>query len=271
MLARSARETSRHDSAAERRLAGRTFLITGAAGGMGAAQARALAAQGADLVIGDLDADATAAVADTIGERVRACKLDVREEADWQAAIEKAVSAFGRPLDGMVNNAGIGGGAGTILDMPTGHYLDVVMTNQVGTFLGLARCGRHMAESGGGSIVVISSVLGLAGHRNLGPYVSSKFAIRGLTRVAALELAGAGVRVNCVCPGTVDTGMLRGGDDGVDALAGLAGQVPQGVVAGPDDVAHAVQFLLSDEARYITGTDLVVDGGMMAAIPLRLG
>jgi 3alpha(or 20beta)-hydroxysteroid dehydrogenase len=150
-------------------------------------------------------------------------------------------------------------------------YQDVIMTNQVGTFLGLKVCGAHMVEHGGGAMVTVSSVMGLAGHRNVAPYVSSKFAVRGLTRVAALELAGQGVRVNCIVPGTVDTRMLRGEDRDSQSLKQLAAQVPQNEVAEPVEIARAALFLLSDESRYVNGTDLVVDGAMTAAIPFTLG
>jgi 3alpha(or 20beta)-hydroxysteroid dehydrogenase len=126
-----------------------------------------------------------------------------------------------------------------------------------------------MVAAGGGSIVLNSSVLGINGHRNLGAYVSTKFAIRGLAKVAALELAAARVRVNCICPGTVDTPMLRGNDDPA-TLDRLAVQVPSRAVARPEEIAAAALFLVSHESGYVSGTDLVVDGALTAAIPLNL-
>lgn len=253
------------------RLRGRTILISGAARGMGAAEARLFADAGADVVLGDISGEDTAALAGSIGERAASCRLDVREEADWERALELAVRRFGRPVTGMVNNAAIGGDGRPIVRTTLENYLKVVTTNQVGTFLGLKVCGGHMAGNGGGSIVTVSSVMGLAGHRNVAPYVSAKFAVRGLTRVAALELAAQGVRVNCILPGTVDTRMLRGEEPDPEALRQLAAQIPQGEVAEPVEIARAALFLLSDESRYVNGTDLAVDGAMMAAIPFKLG
>jgi 3alpha(or 20beta)-hydroxysteroid dehydrogenase len=253
------------------RLAGRTILISGAGRGMGEAEARLFADNGADVVLGELDELDAARVADSIGDRALPCHLDVREEADWERAVRLGVERFGRPVTGMVNNAAIGGSGRSIVRTALADYLDVVTTNQVGTFLGLKVCGGHMAEHLGGAMVTVSSVMGLAGHRNVAPYVSAKFAVRGLTRVAALELAARGVRVNCIVPGTVDTRMLRGEQRDPDVLERLASQVPQGEIAVPGDVAGAALFLLSDESRYVNGTDLVVDGGMMAAIPFTLG
>ena len=256
---------------ADARLAGRTILITGAGRGMGEAEARLFAACGAGVVLGDLDTGDTGKIAESIGTQAVACRLDVREEADWEQAVQLAVERFGRPVTGMVNNAAVGGDGRPIVRTRLAAYLDVITTNQVGTFLGLKVCGGHMAEYGGGAMVTVSSVMGLAGHVNVAPYVSSKFAVRGLTRTAALELAAQGVRVNCICPGTVDTRMLRGEERDPVALKQLAGQVPQGEIAEPIEIARAALFLLSDDSRYVNGTDLVVDGAMMATIPFTLG
>lgn len=253
------------------RLAGRTVLIAGAGRGMGEAEARLFAAAGADVVLGDLETGDTEKIAESIGAQAVACRLDVREEDDWEQAVRLAVERFGRPVSGMVNNAAVGGDGRPIVRTRLQAYLDVITTNQVGTFLGLKVCGGHMAGHGGGAMVTVSSVMGLAGHRNVAPYVSSKFAVRGLTRTAALELAAQGVRVNCICPGTVDTRMLRGEERDPVALKKLAGQVPQGEVAEPVEIARAALFLISDESRYVNGTDLVVDGAMMATIPFTLG
>ncbi|HEY1967041.1 MAG TPA: SDR family NAD(P)-dependent oxidoreductase [Pseudonocardia sp.] len=255
----------------EARLAGRTVLISGAARGMGEAEARLFAECGADVVLGDIDPGDTAKIAEDIGPRAVACRLDVREERDWERAVALAVERFGRPVTGMVNNAAVGGDGRPLTRTSLETYLNVVTTNQVGTFLGLKVCGGHMAEHGGGAMVTVSSVMGLAGHRNVAPYVSSKFAVRGLTRVAALELAARGVRVNCIIPGTVDTRMLRGKERDPRVLEQLAAQVPQNEIAEPVEIARAALFLISDESRYVNGTDLVVDGAMMAAIPFTLG
>jgi len=186
------------------RLAGRVVLVTGAASGMGAAQAELFAAHGASVVIADLDGSATSGLAEQIGPSAVGCVLDVREESDWTVALDLARETFGRPVDGLVNNAGIGGGASTVVDTDPDRYMKVVLTNQLGTLLAIRTCAPVMAAAGGGSIVLNSSVLGINGHRNLGTYVSTTFAIRGLAKVAALELAADRVRVNCICPGTHD-------------------------------------------------------------------
>jgi 3alpha(or 20beta)-hydroxysteroid dehydrogenase len=253
------------------RLAGRTVLIAGAGRGMGEAEARLFAEHGADVVLGDIDPGDVEKVAADIGPRAVACKLDVREEGDWEQAVALAVDRFGRPVTGMVNNAAVGGDGRPIIRTRLQAYVDVVTTNQVGTFLALKVCGAHMVEHGGGAMVTVSSVMGLAGHRDVAPYVSTKFAVRGLTRVAALELAAQGVRVNCIIPGTVDTRMLRGEERDPQVLKQLAAQVPQNEIADPVEIARAALFLISDDSRYVNGTDLVVDGAMMAAIPFTLG
>jgi 3alpha(or 20beta)-hydroxysteroid dehydrogenase len=253
----------------DNRLAGRVVLVTGGASGMGAAQAELFAAHGASVLIADLDGPATSALAEKIGPSALGCILDVREESHWTAALELAQDSFGRPVDGLVNNAGIGGGASTVVDTDPDRYLKVVTTNQVGALLAIRTCAPVMVAAGGGSIVLNSSVLGINGHRNLGAYVSTKFAIRGLAKVAALELAADRVRVNCLCPGTVDTPMLRGKDNPA-SLDRLATQLPGRTVARPEDIATAALFLISHESGYVSGTDLVVDGAMTATIPLNL-
>lgn len=252
------------------RLAGQRILVAGGAGGMGEAQAVHFAHEGAKVVVGDLDLDATARIAGGIGPDARSCRLDVTEQGDWNSALDLLEDSFGAPVTAMVNNAGIGGRPGDIVDTPPRRFLDVVTVNQFGAFLGIHCCAGRMLRAGGGSIVNVSSVLGLAGHRGVAPYVSSKFAVRGLTRVAAAELASGGVRVNCLCPGTVDTPMLRAGNTEADALDRLARQIPQGTVAQPSEVARAAVFLLSEDAAYITGTDLVVDGGLTSVLPINL-
>jgi 3alpha(or 20beta)-hydroxysteroid dehydrogenase len=252
-----------------RRLDGRTVLVAGGAHGMGAAQAQLFAERGASVVVGDVLADDAAVVADKIGESAVACKLDVASADDWDAAIDLGLSSFGRPVTGMVNNAGVSV-TRTIERSTVDDYLSVVMVNQVGAFLGIRACIPTMRDAGGGSIVTISSILGHAAMAASSGYVSSKFAIRGLSRVAALELSRWKIRVNTICPGTIDTRMIRAGDEEPEALAPLAKQIPLGHVGDPVVIATAADFLLSDDASYVTGTDLVVDGGAMARIPVNL-
>jgi 3alpha(or 20beta)-hydroxysteroid dehydrogenase len=247
------------------RLTGRTVLVVGGGNGMGEAQGRRCAAEGADVVVADIETDAALSLAKEIG--AVGCGLDVRDPAQWRAAVELAESSSGRPLTGMVNNAAIGDGR-TIERTDPERFRAVFEVNQLGVLHGIRACIPPMRAAGGGSIVHNSSVLGLAAFAGVPGYVTSKFAVRGLSRVAALELAPDRIRVNCVCPGSVNTRMLRLGDD--DDLADVAEQVPLGVVADPDQIAGAVLYLLSDDADYVTGTDLVVDGGVTAHLSMDL-
>ena len=250
-------------------LAGRVVLVAGGANGMGAAEVRRFVAEGAGVVVGDVADHTGKQLVEEVGDGAVYCHLDVCREDDWAAALALGASTFGRPVTGMVNNAAIGR-VSTIEATTLDEYLDVIMVNQVGVFLGIQACIPGMRQAGAGSIVTISSILGLGGHTAFGPYVSAKYAIRGLSRVAALELAGAGIRVNTICPGAVDTQMLRAGDEDPAALGPIARQVPLKAVASPAEIAKAALFLLSEESSYITGADLVVDGGVMARVPLSM-
>lgn len=252
-----------------KRLSGRTILVVGGAHGMGAAQARLFATEGAFVVIGDVLGDDAHELANDIGDAAVGCQLDVRSAEAWDAALELGSAASGRPVAGMVNNAGISV-TRMIEDSSLEDYASVVEVNQIGTFLGIRACIPVMRQGGGGSIVAISSILGLGAMVASSGYVSSKFAIRGLVRAAALELARSGIRVNAICPGLVDTQMVRAGDDSPDALVPLGRRVPMGMVGEPSMIADAASFLLSDESRYITGIDLTVDGGSSARIPLNM-
>jgi 3alpha(or 20beta)-hydroxysteroid dehydrogenase len=248
------------------RLAGRVALVTGAARGQGAAAARLFAAEGAAVLATDI-LEEVEGVAAELGGAVRAARLDVTSEDDWARAVEEAEAAFG-PVDILVNNAGRSE-IGLIESLPLDTYLEIVHINQVGTLLGMRAVIPSMIAAGGGAIVNVSSVDGLAAHPAIASYVSSKFAIRGLTKVAALELGARGIRVNCIHPGAVDTPMLRPPDIEADEIfEGLKPQIPLGFVATPDDIARVVLFLVSHEARYITGTEIVADGGVMAKVPL---
>jgi 3alpha(or 20beta)-hydroxysteroid dehydrogenase len=246
----------------------RVALVSGGARGQGEAEARRFAAEGASVVIGDILDDAGAAVADGIGCAARYVHLDVTSETDWERAVSTAMSEFGR-LDVLVNNAGtarltpiIGG---TLED-----YLAVVMVNQVGVYLGMRAAAPAMDRSGGGSIVNISSIDGIVAMRAVSAYVASKFAVRGMTKVAALELAPLGIRCNSVHPGYIDTVLLRGGGSSgfpeTDPSV-LAATVPAKRLGTVDDVTDVVLFLASDASRYCSGAEIVVDGGLIAGIP----
>jgi len=246
------------------RLDGKVALITGGARGQGAAEARLFVAEGAQVMVGDvLDHDGEV-VAKELGEVAAYRHHDVTSEDDWDAMVSATRSQFGR-IDVLVNNAGVFkviGMGDTSLD----EYMRIVTINQVGTFLGMKAVANTMIGQGSGSIVNISSVAGLSGSSGTIAYTASKFAVRGMTKVAALELAPFGVRVNSVHPGLIDTPMIR------EAFAGDAGRmtamvkaaVPNGRAAEAEDVARLVLYLASDDSAYSTGSEFVVDGGMTA-------
>lgn len=241
----------------------RVVLITGAARGQGAEEARLFAAEGANVVIADVLEDLGAEVAKEIGDAARFIRLDVTDEAQWTAAADFAEAEFGK-LDGLINNAGILR-FNKIEKTSLEEYLQVVTVNQVGVFLGLRVCLPRIRAAGGGTVVNTASIDGLAGMAYLGSYVSSKFAVRGLTRVAALEAAPT-VRVNCICPGGVHTPMVSEFmPQDADPDAGYSG-IPLKRVGSATEIAKAALFLTSDDSSYCTGSDFVLDGGALAGI-----
>ena len=250
------------------RLDGKVALISGAARGMGAEEARLFAAEGARVVIGDvLDAELKD-LATELGDAALAVSLDVTDEDAWLAAVAATGDAFGR-LDVLVNNAGILGIPLPLAMTPVEQYRRVIEVNQVGVFLGMKSVVGAMAESGGGSIINISSIDGLLGQTAMIPYVSSKFAVRGMTKTAAQELGMLGIRVNSVHPGYIDTYMLSPENVGIDLKAMYHFEnVPAGRVGRPDDVAKVVLFLASDDSAYCTGSEFVVDGGLTSGVPI---
>lgn len=244
-------------------LVGRVALVTGAAKGQGAAQARLLFAEGARVVIADILENEAKALAEELGEGAIAVRLDVREEAEWRSAVSKTLSAFSR-LDILVNNAGIRV-AGRVDTMGLSDYMQVVEVNQVGCFLGMQAVAPAMAKSGGGSIVNTSSAMaGLRGRQGSFAYTATKWAIRGMSRAAALDLAELGIRVNVLLPGLVDTDMLGGTSATGELLARLGSIVPLQRVGTPDEVARLVLFLASPASEYCTGSEFVIDGGLSA-------
>ncbi len=241
------------------RLAGKVAIITGAARGQGAAEARLFAAEGARVVLGDvLDADGEATAAE-IGDAARYVRLDVTKESDWEAAIA-AAEAMG-PLTTLVNNAGILQFR-AIADTSLDDYLGVVMVNQVGTFLGMRSAIGPMTRAGGGSIVNISSIDGIGSKNGLVSYSSTKGAVRSMTKTAALELGHLGIRVNSVHPGGVWTPMI--GDVPAEQFDMGHRHLPLQRASRPEEIATMVCFLASDEASYCTGAEFVVDGGWLA-------
>ena len=244
------------------RLDGKVALITGAARGQGEAEARRFVAEGARVVLGDVLDDEGCRVAASLGERAVWARHDVASEASWAEFVETARRRFGR-IDVLVNNAGILGIA-PIASITLEQYMRVINVNQVGCLLGMRAVIPAMAEAGGGSIINIASTAGLEGVAGLVAYVSSKFAIRGMTKTAALELGRVGIRVNAICPGGIDTPMGRGDDfEKVDS-SGVLAALPLARIGQPEEVANLAVFLASDESSYCTGSDFVIDGGMLA-------
>ena len=236
---------------------GRVGIVTGAARGMGAAIAEAIVAEGGRVVIGDVLDEEAEATAARLGDAAVAVRLDVRSADDWAAAVALAGERFGH-LDALVNNAGINGRR-RIQKLPLEDWQRFLDINLTGPFLGMQACADPMIAAGGGAIVNVSSIQGLAGSPYNHGYVASKFGLRGLTKSVALELAPQGVRVNSIHPGFVRTPMVAEMPDDVVPI-------PLGRPGQPVDVANLVLFLLSDEASYATGGEYVLDGGTVQQI-----
>ena len=241
------------------RLNGKVALITGGARGQGAAEARRFAAHGATVIITDVldvEGEATAAA---LGEPVEFRVHDVTSESDWAHVVDEVMALHGR-LDILVNNAGIfvvKGMAETTLD----EWERIVAVNQTGVFLGMKAAAPQMISAGSGSIINISSIAGLGASATAHAYGATKWAVRGMSKAAAIELPPYGVRVNSVHPGIIDTAMI-------DALGPqrdtIHERIPLGRLASTDDVAGLVLFLASDDAAYCTGHEFVIDGGLLA-------
>jgi 3alpha(or 20beta)-hydroxysteroid dehydrogenase len=246
------------------RLDGKVALISGGARGQGAAAARAFTREGAKVVIGDILDDDGKQLADEIGEDALYVHLDVTREDDWAGAVEEGERNFGR-VDCLLNNAGILKFA-KLTDMTLDEYMQVVNVNQTGVFLGMRAVVAAMKKAGGGSIINVSSVEGLRGSPGLVAYVASKFAVRGMTKAAAVELGRDGIRVNSIHPGIVDTPMTRNvGLEGMD-LDALFSSIPLRRAGVPEDIVAMAVFLASDDSAYCTGAEFVVDGGATAFI-----
>ena len=239
------------------RLDGRVALVSGGARGLGAAYVRALHEHGARVVIGDLLVEEGTALADELGERARFAHLDVTSEESWASAVDVAAGLGGVRV--LVNNAGIAN-AGRIERYGREKWDAVIAVNLTGTYLGARAVVPAMKAAGGGSIVNISSVEGMRGDAGLHGYVASKFGVRGLTKSLAVELGADGIRVNSVHPGFVLTPMT-------EHLDVTRQRIPLGRPAVPGDLTGTILFLAGDESAYVTGTEIVVDGGMIAGVP----
>lgn len=246
------------------RLRGKVAIVTGAARGQGEATARLFAAEGCAVILTDVLVAEGQAVADAIGESALFLRHDVSDEADWQQAVETALTRFGK-IDILINNAAIP------LFEPIARttkqdLLRLFSVNGVGPFLGIQTVLPHMKAARQGAIVNISSVNGLRGTVGMSAYDMCKWGVRGLTKTAALEAAAYNVRVNSVHPGAIDTPMLN--PAGLADTSGIASglNIPFGRVGQPIEVAAASLFLASDEASYISGAELAVDGAWTAGL-----
>ena len=241
------------------RLNNKVAIVTGGANGQGAEIVRQFVAEGAKVVIADVAKEAGQALADELGESAHFAGHDVSDAASWATLVEDANTRFG-PVNVLANNAGILR-FGDIERMPADEVELLWRVNQLGTFLGMQAVSRTMRKNGGGSIINASSIEGLAGMPACTAYAATKWAIRGMTKCAAMELGPKGIRVNSVHPGMIDTPMTRvhGGDA---AMEYGASKVPLGRVGYPEDIAPLYVFLASDESGYINGAEISIDGGV---------
>jgi len=245
------------------RLEGKTALITGGARGQGEAEARLFAAEGANVMVTDVLDDLLNGVVAGIGEHARSMRADVSSEGDWARVVAATLDAFGR-IDVLVNNAAIYH-LGRIEDERLEDFNRTLAVNLTGTFLGIRACIPALRAAGGGSIINISSAAGLEGFAGHAAYGSTKWAVRGLTKIAALELGRDGIRVNSIHPGAIDTEMIRAfARPGADRGAAY----PIARMGTPEDVARLALYLASDESSYVSGAEITIDGGLLAGSPM---
>lgn len=245
-------------------LRGRSGIVTGAGSGLGRATALAFTAAGARVVVADIAVDAGEAVvaeARAAGGAAVFLATDVTDPAATESLVERCLAEFGA-LDFAVNNAGTTGTPGSVVDYPLDAWRATMAVNLDGVFFAMRAELPAMLAAGRGAIVNVASGAGIVGFAGLPAYVASKHGVVGLTKSAALECASRGVRINCVCPGSVRTPMLEGfmgGDERVEHA--MTAGVPMGRLGTPDEIAHSILWLCSDEASYLVGHALVVDGG----------
>jgi NAD(P)-dependent dehydrogenase (short-subunit alcohol dehydrogenase family) len=251
----------------ERFMTNQVVLITGALTGIGRATSIAFAKAGANIVISgrhDDEGQKLTAELRTLGAKAEFVRADVRRESDVQKLVDKTISRFGR-LDVAVNNAATEGPRGIVTEQTAESYAATFDTNVLGVLLSMKHELRVMLPQGSGSIVNVSSAYGSVGAPGASVYVASKHAVEGLTKSAALEVAGTGVRVNVVAPGTTDTGMLTRFTNTDENKAALVSRVPVKRLATPEEIAHVIVFVASTDASYMTGASIPVDGGLLAA------
>lgn len=245
------------------RLEGKTAIVTGASRGMGAAHARMFVAEGAKVLLTDMRADVGHALAADLGNRAVFAEHDVTSADNWQRIVATAENHFG-PVNILVNNAGILGPMAKTADVSEADYMHVCAVNQHSIFLGMRAVIPSMQKAGCGSIVNISSIAGLVANYGFPSlaYVASKFAVRGMTKAAAVEYGPDNIRANSVHPGFIMTPMMveATNEEGGDALS----MIPLRRIAEPEEVSNLVLFLASDESSYISGAEHVIDAGMTA-------
>ena len=248
------------------RLDGKVAIITGGARGQGEQHVRLFVAEGAQVIFGDVLDDLGEKVAADLGGNGLYLHHDVRSEDEWQGMVKEAESRFGK-LDILVNNAGILQFGTLTHDTSLDDYMRLIEINQVGPFLGMKTAIPALLRNRGGAIVNISSTNGFAGYGGTIAYTASKFAVRGMTKTAALEYGKAGIRINSIHPGGIDTPMTRPeglGDMSADDQAAAYDMVSLGRVGQPEEVSKLALFLASDESSYCTGAEFLIDGGMLA-------
>ena len=249
------------------RLDGKVAFISGGARGMGACEAQLFASEGARVAIGDVLEDEGRRLAAALGETGGEClflPLDVTSQSQWESAIASVVERFGR-LDILVNNAGVGATNARVEETEEADWDRVMDINAKGVFLGTRAAIPEMRKSGGGSIINISSQLGLVGVDNSSPqYQASKGAVRLFTKATAIQYAAEGIRANSVHPGPIETPMTEAGRADSARFEITVARIPLGRYGQPEDVANGVLFLASDESSFMTGSEVVIDGGWTA-------
>lgn len=246
-------------------LTGKVVIVTGAAGGLGAAAARQVVAGGGKVVITDLQEEAGTKTAAELGPDARFHRHDVTDPDQWKAVVDYTVAEFGG-VDGLVNNAGVTAG-GPFEHETLANFEKVIKVNLTGVWIGMQAVVPSMKARGGGSIVNISSAAGLMGLPYTGSYSAAKWAVRGIGKTAAIELAGDKIRVNSVHPGMIYTPMTAA--VGIQPGEGGYPKAPMGRAGDAEEVGSAVAYLLSDAASYVTGAELAVDGGWTAGPTVR--
>ncbi|MFA7554867.1 MAG: glucose 1-dehydrogenase [Spongiibacteraceae bacterium] len=244
------------------RLIGKVAIVTGASQGMGEAHARMMVAEGAKVIMTDINEDAGQALATELGENTLFIKQNVASAADWKKVVEQGEAAFGT-INVLVNNAGVLGPVSSMSGLSEEAFNKVCDINQLGVFLGMQAVLPSMEKAGVGSVINVSSIAGIIavyGAPNIA-YVASKFAVRGMTKQIAVEYGSKNIRANSVHPGFIKTPMMAAATDegGGEAIS----MIPLSRMADPSEVSSLVVFLASDESSFITGTEQIIDGGMV--------